>query len=559
MSAFTRVAVSKVAAIVAALLAGGAPAAAQVTRDVPTGNPASIIDLATVEGAMLAGAQWRYHDADIVDVAHRSVGADLKASGAPNRTHDIDPHAGVRDFDDSRWAQIAPTSLDARRTTGRLSFGWYRTRITVPERFGAVEAAGATLVFEVVVDDYSEVWVDGRLTQVLGQSGDGLVRGWNTPNRVVLTRSAQPGQTIQLAIFGANGPLSDPPANFVWIRSATIEVHPNNHREADAAIGSSFVRLDPALDRIVAPDARVERVATGFQFTEGPLWHPDGYLLFSDPNANAIYRLTPEGEVSIFRTKSGYAGVDIGEYHQPGSNGLTLDGAGRLTIDEHGRRRVVRLEKNGVLTVLADRYDGKRFNSPNDLVYKSDGALYVTDPPYGLPNTFADARKETPYSGVYRVAEGNVTLLVRDLAGPNGIAFSPDEKFLYVDNWDVTRKVIMRYPVNGDGSLAPGTVFVDVTKSDTGEIAWDGMKLDRAGNLFVAGPGGVWIISPEGKHLGTIVLPELPANVAWGGDDGRTLYITARTSIYRARLTTVGIRPATIIGAAAAADTRKER
>ncbi|MEP7064801.1 MAG: SMP-30/gluconolactonase/LRE family protein [Gemmatimonadota bacterium] len=550
---------SALSTAVVALVLGAATGRAQVTRDVPTGNPASVVDLATVDGATLLGAHWRYHDADIVEVAHRAVGPDLKASGAPNRTHDIEPHAGAREFDDSAWPELSPTSLDARRTNGRLSFGWYRTRITVPARIGSLDPAGATLVLEVVVDDYSEVWVDGHLATVLGQSGGGLVRGWNAPNRVVLTRDARPGQTIQLAVFGANGPLSDPPANFVWIRSATIEVHPKQAPTRAGVAGGSFERLDPALEAIVAPGTPIERVATGFQFTEGPLWHPDGYLLFSDPNANAIYRLSEGGDVSLFRAKSGYAGIDIGEYHQPGSNGLALDKDGRLAIDEHGRRRVVRLEKNGVITVLADRYDGKRFNSPNDLVYKSDGALYITDPPYGLPNTFQDRRKETPYSGVYRVANGRVTLVASDLKGPNGIAFSPNEEFLYVDNWDLKRKVIMRYPVRRDGSLAEGKVFIDATRSDTSDIAWDGMKIDRAGNLFVAGPGGVWIISPAGKHLGTIVLPELPANVAWGGEDGRTLYITARTSVYRARLASTGIRAAPVIDGATSTESRNER
>ena len=171
--------------------------------------------------------------------------------------------------------------------------------------------------------------------------------------------------------------------------------------------------------------------------------------------------------------------MDIAEYGQPGSNGLTLDRDGRLTIDEHGNHRVTRLERNGQLTVLADRYEGKRLNSPNDLVYKSDGALYFTDPPFGLPKFFDDPRKELPFSGVFRVADGHVQLLTTDLTGPNGLAFSPDERFLYVDNWDVARKVIMRYPVQADGALGPGEVFFDLTVSEPGEEAFDGLKVDR--------------------------------------------------------------------------------
>jgi gluconolactonase len=272
------------------------------------------------------------------------------------------------------------------------------------------------------------------------------------------------------------------------------------------------------------------------------VWVRDGYLLFSDPNDNRIYRWTPDGELAVFRTKSGYTGADIAEYGQPGSNGLTLDREGRLTINEHGNRRVTRLEKNGQLTVLADRHEGKRLNSPNDLVYKSDGALYFTDPPFGLPKVFDDPRKELPYSGVFRVADGKVQLLATDLLGPNGIAFSPDEKYLYVGDWDLQRKVVMRYRVQPDGTLAPGEVFFDVT-SVPGDQALDGLKVDQKGNVYVSGPGGVWIVSAAGVHLGTIKAPEDPANFAWGDADGRTLYMTARTGLYRVRLKVPGVRP----------------
>ncbi len=267
-----------------------------------------------------------------------------------------------------------------------------------------------------------------------------------------------------------------------------------------------------------------------------------GHLLFSDPNDNRIYRWTPDGDLSVFRTKSGYTGADIAEYGQPGSNGLTLDRDGRLTIDKHGNRRVTRLEKNGQLTVLADRYDGKRLNSPNDLVYKSDGALYFTDPPFGLRKVYDDPRKELPWSGVFRLAGGTLALLATDLLGPNGLAFSPDERFLYVGNWDVKKKVVMRYPIQANGTLGRGEVFFDMTRA-AGEEALDGLKIDQRGNLYVSGPGGVWIISAAGKHLGTIEAPELPANFAWGDDDGQTLYMTARTSLYRIRLKVPGIRP----------------
>jgi gluconolactonase len=537
-----RLALGALAAIVVGVLAAVEAASAQVAADVPAGRPDAIVDLATREGAALVRGTWRYHDAAIVAVDHRAAGPDLRPSGAPTRTHDLVPRAGAADFDDAGWDAIDPASLDARRTNGRLAFGWYRIRVTIPERVGAFDPTGATAVFEIVVDDYSEVWVDGRLAPVLGASGGGVVRGWNAPNRVVVARDVRPGQQIQLAVLAANAPLSDPPPNFVWVRSATLDFHRDPALGVRRETGGDVLRLDPAVDAIVPRDATIEKVAGGFEFTEGPLWHPDGYLLFSDPNANTIYRWSPDGGVSVFRTKSGYAGVDVGDYGQPGSNGLTLDPQGRIAINEHGRRRVVRQERNGVVTVLADRFEGKRLNSPNDLVYKSDGALYFTDPPFGLPKLFDDPRKELPHSGVYRVADGRVQLLTRELSGPNGLAFSPDERFLYVDNWDVRRKVIMRYPVRDDGTLGAGTVFVDATRSDPGEQAWDGLKVDRQGNVYAAGPGGVWILSPEGKHLGTLRAPETPANMAWG-DDGRTLYLTARTSVYRIRLSVPGIRP----------------
>jgi gluconolactonase len=265
-------------------------------------------------------------------------------------------------------------------------------------------------------------------------------------------------------------------------------------------------------------------------------------LLFSDPNSNRIYKYTSDGKLSVFREKSGYAGADIAEYGQPGSNGLTLDSEGRLTINEHGNRRVVRLEKNGEVTVLADRYQGKRLNSPNDLVYRSDGALYFTDPPFGLPRFFEDQRKELSFSGVFCLFKGELKLVSKDFTGPNGLAFSPDEKYLYVGNWDEKKKIVMRYEVQPDGSLENGQVFFDMTGAP-GEDALDGLKVDRMGNVYVSGPGGIWILSPAGRHLGTIIAPMHPHNFAWGDEDGRTLYLCARSGLYRMRLNIPGIRP----------------
>lgn len=531
------------ALLLAAVVTVVAPSvgAGQATVDLPVALPTAVIDLRTEEGAALVKAQWRYTDAKVVDVAHRAAGPDLRPSGPPNRTNDISPHAGAADFDDSGWQIIEPAALESRRSHGRLAFNWYRTKITLPQRVGDFDVAGATVILELVLDDYAEIWVDGRLPLVLGQTGGQLIKGFNAPNRVILTRDGRPGQQIQLAIFGVNGPISNPPVNFIWIRSATLDFFPKGALDASSVADAKVVRLDPTLDRILPRDVRMEKLAGGFQFTEGPVWHPDGYLLFSDPNANTIYRWSPEGSVSVFRTKSGYSGFDIGRYHQPGSNGLTLDRDGLLTINEHGNRRVTRLERTGKITVLADRYRGKRLNSPNDLVYRSDGTLYFTDPPFGLPKAFDDPAKELPFSGVYMLRDGQVTLLTAELSGPNGIAFSPDEKYLYVDNWDLKRKVLIRYEVNPDGTLSNGKVLYDFT-GDPEPVALDGIKVDREGNVYVSAPGGVWILSPAGKPLGRILPPEHDANFAFGDADGKSLYLTASTGLYRIRVNIPGIQ-----------------
>jgi gluconolactonase len=517
---------------------------AQVTSDAPSGNPIAVVNLATTAGIKLVQGQWRYHDAEIITTDFRSPGADRKPSGAPNKTHDVMPRAGTADFNDRNWEVIPAETLDQRRCTGKLCFNWYRLNLTVPEKIGNLNPKGTDAVLEIVVDDYAEVWVNGQLPLVLGQSGGNLIHGYNSPNRVVVGRNLQPGQKIQLAVFGVNGPLSNPPNNFIWIRSATLDFYqPQQIGKVQKDNGTKIMRLDPALDQIIAPDATIEKLASGFQFTEGPVWVKDGgYLLFSDPNANTIYRRSSDGQISVFRTKSGYAGVDIGEYKQPGSNGLAIDPEGRLTINEHGNRRVTRLEKNGVLTVLVDRYNGQRLNSPNDLVYRSDGALFFTDPPFGLPQGFADQRKELPYSGIYCLMNNQLKLLTKDLSGPNGIAFSPDEKYLYVGNWDEKNKIVMRYEVSSDCRLLNAKVFYDMTNAP-GEDAIDGIKVDRQGNVYVSGPGGLWILSSAGKHLGTIVGTEHPHNLAWGDADGKTLYLTSQTGLYRLRLKTSGIVP----------------
>ncbi|KAA0220960.1 SMP-30/gluconolactonase/LRE family protein [candidate division KSB1 bacterium] len=449
--------------------------------------------------------------------------------------------------------------LTARRSTGRVCFNWYRINLTIPERIESFDPSGATVVFETVLDDYAEVWVNGELSRALGQEGGSVINGWNAANRLVVGRNVQPGQQIQLAVFGANGPLSNPPTNFIWVRYAKLEFYKNAPAVplalTPAEVNVDIVRLDPALDAIVGPNPKIFKLAEGFKFTEGPVWlHESKYLLFSDPNSNIIYKYMPDGnntgKLEVFRTPSGYAGADIAEYGQPGTNGLALDAQGRLTINEHGNHRVSRLEKDGKLTVLADRYKGMHLNSPNDLVYRSDGALFFTDPAFGFPKFYKDPRKELPFSGVYSLYKGKLQLLNSEMSGPNGIALSPDEKYLYVGNWydvslytngkaDEKKIVVMRFEVNADATVSNGKVFFDMTGAK-GEDAIDGIKVDQRDNLYVSGPGGLWVISAEGKHLGTINAPQHIHNMAWGEEDNQTLYLCARRGLYKMRLNIPG-------------------
>jgi gluconolactonase len=528
----------------ASLLAAGActvflRAALAAEDDLLSLAPDASIDLATAEGVALVAGQWRYHDVRIVETEFRAAGPDGQPTGAPNRAYDYVPHAGWSDFDDSTWEPIDATTLEERRTAGRLSFNWYRIQVTVPERVGTFATRGSTVVFETSLDDYAEIWVDGELPREFAQSGGSVVKGWNAANRLVIGRDVVPGQEIQLAIFGINGPISAAPTNYVWMRTARLEFYGKDKGASTEPftvppqeVNIEVTKLDPELDRIVPPNPKLYKVAAGFTFLEGPVWS-DGALRFSDPNENRIYEYTPDARLAIFREKSGYDGEDIPEYGQPGSNGLAVDAEGRLLVAEHGNRRISRVGKDGRVEVLADRFEGKRLNSPNDLVVKSDGSVYFTDPPFGLPRFDQDPRKELPFSGVFRISpERKLELLSTDLKGPNGIDFSPDERFLYVTNWDAEKKVVMRYEVDTDGRLSKGEVFFDMTKA-AGMEALDGIEVDESGHLFVSGPGGIWILAADGRHLGTVRTPRLPANFAWGGEDGRSLYLTARTTLYR--------------------------
>ena len=308
---------------------------------------------------------------------------------------------------------------------------------------------------------------------------------------------------------------------------------------APAAIGE-IVRVDPRIDTLVPIDATIEKLAEGFMFIEGPVWdRRNSRLYFSDVRGNEVYQWNEADGASTFLDPV-FEGDRTGT-RSVSSNGLTLDAEGRLILCEHGNRRISRLEEDGSRSVLVETYEGAQLNSPNDAVFASDGSLYFTDPPYGLEGLEESTDRQLDFNGVYRLApDGQLELLVRDQTRPNGIALSPDETTLYVANSDAENKVWMAYDVSENG-VSNARVFYDVNdQSEPG--AADGMKVDLSGNLFATGPGGVWVIGPDGTHLGTIKTGEVTANVGWG-DDGRTLYMTSSTSLYRIRLSTEGHIP----------------
>jgi gluconolactonase len=303
-------------------------------------------------------------------------------------------------------------------------------------------------------------------------------------------------------------------------------------------------RLDPALDTLLAPEATIEKLAEGFIWSEGPVWlHKEKALVFSDVPRNTVFRWR-EGLrfAEEFLKPSGYTGR-IPRAGEPGSNGLVLDPKGRLVLCQHGDRQVARLEKDGTFKPLAQYYRWRRFNSPNDAAFHANGDLYFTDPPYGLEGNNKDPKKELMFNGVYRLSakDGSVTLLARNLSFPNGIAFSPDQNTIYVALSDPARPVWMAYDVAIDGSLVNERVFFDASALTPGRKGLpDGLKVDQSGNLWATGPGGVLVISPQGKHLGTVNTDEPTANCGWG-NDGTVLYITANNKLARIRTLTKGV------------------
>ncbi len=323
--------------------------------------------------------------------------------------------------------------------------------------------------------------------------------------------------------------------SWAWLPAAGPPA-PGRGAIAAADTRPRLVRTDPRLDELLAPGTPVERVAAGFTWVEGPLWHPvERYLLVSDIPRNAVFRWSEAAGLAEFLKPSGYTGARPFTGREPGSNGLAWDPAGRLVLCQHGDRRIVRLEADGRLTVLADRYGGRRLNSPNDLVFSSSGELYFTDPPFGLPGAFGDPEKELAYSGVYRLSPaGDLTLLTPDVRAPNGIALSSDERLLYVSNADREDPVVLVFPIRADGSLGEGSTLFDASEWVARYAGGpDGLVVDERGNLWAAGPGGVHIVSPDGRHLGAVITGGPTSNVAWG--ERGELFITAGDTVWRVR------------------------
>ena len=492
------------------------------------------------------GGQWRYSDTTVQETSFVAVGPDLGPSGPANRTYEVIPHAQAADFDDTAWIVLSPPVTQRRLSTGRVCFNWYRITVTLPERVGDLDVAGSTVAFETVVYDYAEVWVNGSQPLAVGNTGGQVVAGFNTPNRVVLTQAARPGQRFTIAVFGINGPISAAPANYIWMRTATLDFYPPARARTGEEAPVQIVPGHPGRDtlgRIVPSRARLERIAGGFEFTEGPVWTRDGALLFSSPNTNTIYRWDA--------ARDGY-GVPPLE---------------RIYRCRHRPLRPARLER----AHLRSRWTADHLPAREQARDPGRAARQHHRPRRPVRRQAAE-QPQRPRVCLRRnpVLHRPAVRPARDVRGPEeGIAVqrrlrpSATVRWRWLPrNWPgrmasrcppmsatstsatgiPDRKIVMRYTRDSAGSVTASEEFFDMTGAE-GEDAIDGLKVDTAGHVYVCGPSGIWLLSPGGEHLGTLRLPESPHNLAWGDDDARTLYITALTSIYRIRLAIPGVRP----------------
>jgi gluconolactonase len=320
-------------------------------------------------------------------------------------------------------------------------------------------------------------------------------------------------------------------------------INPISNAQKSYPTLGKIIYEDPSFEKLLPKSSKVEVLASGFEWSEGPVWNKDGgYLLFSDVPKNKVYKWEEKTGLSVFLEPSGYTGLGIYS-DEEGSNGLAIDSKGRLISCEHGDRRISAMPlKGGGKLTLADKFEGKRFNSPNDVTEHTNGSIYFTDPPYGLSKKHEDATREIPQLGVYRIAkDGKVTMEIADLTRPNGLAFSPDGKVMYIAQSDPDKAVIMSYPVDASGKIGAGKLIYDATPMVKAGLAGlpDGLKIDKDGNIWTSGPGGLLVLTPNGKLLGRIEMGELTSNCAWG-DDGTTLYLTVDSYICRIKTGTKG-------------------
>jgi gluconolactonase len=352
------------------------------------------------------------------------------------------------------------------------------------------------------------------------------------------TTAASCGAAIAIVAFAAAGSLSAAPNYSTAAQPAPVA-------KVESVAGTSITRNDKAMDAIIAPGARIERLAHGFVFTEGPTWHK-GEMWFSDLRGNKVWSITPAGKLTMRLDHAGGADSFDSRYFR-GSNAMVNTPDGGLLLAQHSAHRIVKLDDAMRATSFIDKYDGKALNSPNDMVYAADGALWFTDPPYYFNDPVAGMTDATKVKGtqktnnVYRYKDGKLTAVITDLPRPNGIGFSPDGKTLYISNTE-PRSQLYRYDVGADGKVSGKKLIADWT-GQKGDGVPDGLKVDSKGNIWCTGEGGIRIVSPQGKVLGQIVLPEVAANLAFGGDDMKTLYITGSTSIYKMPLLVAGEKP----------------
>jgi gluconolactonase len=503
----------------------------------PSGRPIATIDLMKEDGLRQVRGQWRTSDVAIVP-------SDF--NGTKRGVYDYSPHAGAKDFDDFNWPVIPKESLEgeageSKPHEGRMSFEWYRLTVTVPERIGDIETTGSTVVFDTTIDDYSEIWVNGELLRWIGEVGAGTISGFNAPNRLVIGRNVKPGQKIQIAVFAINGPISAAPANTVFMRKGT--------RLDFYCCMSGPVALDPVPDvnssiedpdntglapQVINRDPHLKKLAEGLGPTSSAAWSEKGYLIFNNVDTGVLYRYDPvNARVSIFSPYANASRIGGDTTGATRPKAIAFDPQGALVVAQEGKHNIVRINQDGTESVIADSHQGVPLNGPAALVYRADGILYFTDLYTNHASSSDPTAPEARHSGVYSLSNGQFRLLADDLPTPVALALSPRGRFLYV--LDSETKVVMRYCTNVDGSVAKGEVFFDLAALSSYSPA-TAIAVGQRGDVYIAGPGGIAILSPQAKYLGAIVLQNGPRTIAWGDPASRALFLTAADGLYQLRI-----------------------